>query len=146
MSHGMKSLQYQIQFLMSLDTEEAKPLREAQSYAMEKSGAALATAKNLTRALSPYIIREREGRHYYVRLKEEGVEHLKGLISELHTEELEDPLITEQGVVLQNRVARGDWSKVMSQVREFNLATAFVPRGAIVTVTHEGETYELEAL
>lgn len=141
----MKSQVYQTQFLLALDPDEPRPLRDAQSEAMERSGVSLQTAKRLTRELAEHLDKERQGRSYIVTLKRSGVELLTRL--------LENPapppktVITDRGVHLVNRIPRAEWSEIMRQVKDHDLSTAFVPRDAVVTVTlPSGEEYTLDSV
>lgn len=128
------------EFLLQLDDETFTPLREAQSKMLDK-GHDLEDVKKAYRKLGPYLEKERQGRKWFIKLNQKGVGYLEESLN------APDPIeITEDGIQLNSKVSRSEWSSLMKQVKTFDLATAFVPRGSVVTVTHEGETYDLEAI
>lgn len=138
-------------FLLSLD-EEFSLLRESQEAAIEKSTASIQTAKKLSRELhtSGYYEREKRGRSYWVKITEAGTDFLTWVLDSDYGRsrqiEFENYTVPDSGVVLGNRVPRAHWSDVMRQVKDREMQTAFIPKGAEVFIRINGEEMSLEVL
>lgn len=143
---GTLSTLFKKSFLLELDPDQSTPLRQAMSNAITSSGCSLTTARNLVRELKNggYVEHTKAGRSYQTTITPPGVELLQQMIegNEGLTPTVEEGYqIPDDGLVLNARVEKKDWSALMRQVNQRKLMTAFLPRGVDVFVQAEDGEY-----